>query len=84
MIHNCFNGALEAQCTSSILGVASEGFHYNPHQQFLTFFFTEFLHICECCSWGLTQLWAFHEAQFPKLFLFNKADAAHQSVTIGL
>lgn len=37
MIHNCCNGALEALCANSALGVASEGFQCNPHEQFLTF-----------------------------------------------
>ena len=84
MIHNCFSGALEAQCVNSTLGVASEGFQYNPHEQFLTFFPTVFLHIHESSSRGLMQLWAFHEALLPKLRLFHKNDAAHQSVTTGL
>lgn len=83
MIHNCCNGTLAAQCANSTLGVASERFQYNPHEQFLMFS-TTFLHICQCCSHGLTQLWAFFEAQLPKFYLFNETDATHQSVTTGL
>lgn len=83
MIHNFCNGALEAQCANNTLGVTFEGFQYNPHGSFLTCFSIMFLHIHEYCFHGLTQLWAFLEAQLPKFYLFTKTDATHQSVTAG-